>query len=86
MPSAVPQRTWPGLVRTRVWFAQSVISTDLEMEAFRPVYDLRFADDALPPLPQGEPPLPQGFVRVVIYYEYNDMEEQIVTYPDPYIA
>jgi len=84
MPSAVPRRTWPGLLRTRVWYAQAFISADLDV--IRPVYDLRFADDALPPLPQGEPPLPQGFVRVVIYYEYNDMEEQIVTYPDPYIA
>jgi hypothetical protein len=83
MPSAVPQRSWPGLINTRVWFAETIIGTDLEPDV--PVFELRSANDALPPLPQGEPPLPQGGVRVVIYYENKD-GEQVCVYPDPYIA
>jgi hypothetical protein len=83
MPNAVPQRSWPGLLNTRVWFAESVISPEFQVA---PVFELRSANDALPPLPQGEPPLPQGVVRVVIYYEYNNDGEQVCVYPDPFIA
>jgi hypothetical protein len=50
-----------------------------------PIFEHRFANDPLPPLPQGEPPLPQGNVRVVIYQDYNE-GQLICVYPAPYIA
>jgi len=84
MPSAVPQRSWPRLLGTRVWRAQMSIRADLDPVA--PVFELRSANDALPPLPQGEPPLPQGVVRVIIYKDYNDDRELVCVYPPPYIA
>jgi hypothetical protein len=86
MPSAVPQRSWPGLIGTRVWRAEITIRSDLEQLQVVPVFEHRSANDALPPLPQGEPPLPQGAVRVIIYQDYNDDRKLVCVYPPPYIA
>ena len=84
MPSAVPQRSWPSLLGIGVSYAEIMIRADLLPDV--PEFELRSANDALPPLPQGEPPLPQGVVRVIIYKDYNDDRELVCVYPPPYIA